>query len=162
MYCENCGKESSVNPCTDCASNEQVTNQQTSTYVHQSNQSEYYQQSQQVPPQNNQFTQQGQFQQNYQQPPYNQYQQAGFANPQVSSFDNPISVKHWVLNLLLLMIPIANIVFLIIWAVGAGNTSEIKRNYARATLIMMAIAFGVVLIINLFIFALVISTIPYF
>lgn len=161
MYCENCGKESSVNPCTECASKGQETNQQTSTYDNQSDPSAHYQ-SQQIPPQNNQFTQPGQYQQNYQQPPYNQYQQAGFANPQVSSFDNPISVKHWVLNLQLLAIPIANIVFLIIWAVGSGNTSETKRNYARATLIMMAIAFGVVLIINLFIFALIISTIPYF
>lgn len=58
------------------------------------------------------------------------------AEQQVSSFDNPISLKHWLLNTLVLCIPFAGWIFIIIWALGVGNISESKKNYARANLIV--------------------------
>lgn len=68
--------------------------------------------------------------------------QYGSINKQVepSSFDNPISTKHWLLVLLVQLIPIANFIFLIIWAVGNGKTSEAKQGYARASLIFKAVS----------------------
>jgi len=55
-----------------------------------------------------------------------------------------ISTGGWLLNLLLLIIPIVGLVVYIIWAFGNGNLN--RRNYARATLIFMiaAILLGVI------------------
>ena len=83
MNCENCGRESKVNPCVDCYPN--------------------------------------------------------FTPKTESSFDNPISLKHWLLNMLVLSLPLINIVMLIIWAIGGGATSESKKNYARAQIIISAV-----------------------
>lgn len=78
-----------------------------------------------------------------------------------SSLSNPISVKHWVLNLLILSIPFAGFIMLIVWALGAGETSKSKQNYAIANIIMMVVATLVVMIsyalFFLFFFAMVTS-----
>lgn len=48
-----------------------------------------------------------------------------------------MSVKAWLGTLLLLCIPIVNLILLVVWGFGSGN--ENRRNYARATLIVMGI-----------------------
>ncbi|MBB3112209.1 putative membrane protein YdbT with pleckstrin-like domain [Paenibacillus phyllosphaerae] len=59
-----------------------------------------------------------------------------------------ISVKHWMLTILLMAIPIVNIVMLFVWAFG-GGTNPTKANYAKATLIfaLIGIVFYVVVIV---------------
>jgi hypothetical protein len=90
------------------------------------------------------------------------------ANPQTVNYTMPppqpiysdmplepaMSVKDWVITMLLMMIPIANIVFLIVWAVGDG-CGLTKRNWARAQLILTAISTGFVIILYIFIFVII-------
>lgn len=52
---------------------------------------------------------------------------------------NVISVKEWVINLIIMCIPIVNIIFLFIWAFGQNDINETKQNWAKASLIIMAI-----------------------
>lgn len=56
-----------------------------------------------------------------------------------------MTVKAWLITYLLLCIPVANIILLFVWAFGGGN--ENRRNFARASLIAMAV--GVILYIVL-------------
>jgi len=59
-----------------------------------------------------------------------------------------ISTFGWLVNLILLIIPIVGLVVYIIWAFGKGNLN--RRNFARATLIfliasiILSIVFGAV------------------
>jgi len=74
-------------------------------------------------------------QQQYQQPPY----------PQQGPVQWPhMTLGNWVVTMLLLLIPIANIVLMFIWAFGS-NTNPSKKTYFQATLIFAAI--GLVLTI---------------
>jgi len=79
-------------------------------------------------------------QQQYQQPPYPQPQY-----PQHEPVQWPhMTLGNWVVTMLLLLIPIANIVLMFIWAFGS-NTNPSKKTYFQATLIFAAI--GLVLTI---------------
>lgn len=55
-----------------------------------------------------------------------------------------IRVGEWVLTILLLAIPIVNLVLLFVWGFGGGANPS-KANFAKASLIWMAI--GIVLTI---------------
>ncbi|MUT68426.1 hypothetical protein [Paenibacillus sp. NEAU-GSW1] len=59
-----------------------------------------------------------------------------------------ISVKDWLITILLLAIPIVNIIMLFVWAFG-GNTNPSKANYAKAALIWALI--GIVIYVVLFV-----------
>jgi len=50
--------------------------------------------------------------------------------------DPTMSLGDWLITFLIMMIPIANLVMLIIWAFG-GNTQPTKANWAKAALILM-------------------------
>lgn len=65
-----------------------------------------------------------------------------------------MSVGEWLITMLILVIPIVNIVMLFIW--GFGN-SDPRRNYARASLIWMAIWIVLMFIFYGAIFALIFS-----
>ncbi len=56
---------------------------------------------------------------------------------------NEMTVGDWLITMLILIIPIVNIVMLFIW--GFGNPDP-RRNYARASLIWMAISIVLMLI----------------
>ena len=60
--------------------------------------------------------------------------------------NRPMSVADWVGSLLLLLIPIANIVLLFVWAFG-GNAPMSKRNWAKAHLLILAVVFGLYIVI---------------
>lgn len=62
---------------------------------------------------------------------------------------SPMSLKAWVVTLLIQIIPLVGFIFLIVWAVD-NNTNVNKQNWARAMLIMYA--FGVGITIFFFIF----------
>ncbi len=54
--------------------------------------------------------------------------------------DEPMSLGDWIVTLLLMCIPIANIVLLFVWGFSS-NVNTNKKNYSRAMLIFMAIGF---------------------
>jgi hypothetical protein len=57
----------------------------------------------------------------------------------MSTEQNPISVGEWLITYLLLSIPLVNIVMLFVWAFGS-STHPSKANWAKASLIWVAIA----------------------
>ncbi len=52
--------------------------------------------------------------------------------------DEIVSIKEWVITMLIMSIPIVNIVMIFVWAFG-GTAKESKANYFKASLIMAAI-----------------------
>lgn len=59
-----------------------------------------------------------------------------------SQLEVPMTIGDWIVTMILVAIPCVGLIMLLIWAFGS-NTPESKKNYARATLILMVI--GVVL-----------------
>lgn len=57
-----------------------------------------------------------------------------------------MSVKEWIISLVLMIIPFVNIVMLFIWAFGS-STNKNKSNWAKASLILMAIGLVLYIII---------------
>lgn len=55
-----------------------------------------------------------------------------------------MSVKDWLITLILLIIPLVNIILLFVWAFSEGNI--IRKNFAKAQLIMVAIAIALYVI----------------
>jgi hypothetical protein len=53
-----------------------------------------------------------------------------------------ITVGDWMITLLIMAIPIVNLVMLFVWGFGSG-THPSKANWAKASLIWMAIIFAI-------------------
>ena len=73
-------------------------------------------------------------------------------NNNAENVDKPLSIKDYLIVFLIMMIPIANIIMLLIWAFDKkANTN--RRNFARAGLIYMIIWYvlGILLAIVIFI-----------
>ena len=68
---------------------------------------------------------------------------------------NEMTVGDWLITMLILIIPIVNIVMLFIW--GFGNPDP-RRNYARSSLIWMAICIVLMLIFYGVVFAFIFSS----
>jgi branched-subunit amino acid transport protein AzlD len=70
----------------------------------------------------------------------------------MESFENPnqkpMSVKDWLVTLLIMAIPIVGLVMLFIYAFG-NNENVNKQNWAKAQLIMMAIIIALIFIVFL-------------
>jgi hypothetical protein len=58
----------------------------------------------------------------------------------------PVTIGNWLLTYLLMCIPVVNLILLFVWAFG-GTTPESKANWAKASLIWMAIGVVFVLMI---------------
>lgn len=71
-----------------------------------------------------------------------------------SKTSTEMSVGDWLITMLIMIIPIANLVMLFIW--GFGNPDP-RRNYARATLIWMAISIVLTILLYAIIFFFVFS-----
>jgi hypothetical protein len=55
-----------------------------------------------------------------------------------ASYSAPMSVKDWLITLIITAIPVVGIIMLFVWAFGSG-THPSKQNWAKAGLIMAAI-----------------------
>lgn len=55
-----------------------------------------------------------------------------------SATSEVVSVKEWIITILILMIPLVNIVMPFVWAFSS-NTNPSKANYFKAFLIMMVV-----------------------
>ena len=62
----------------------------------------------------------------------NQVQNGGFNS-------QPMTLKDWIFTYLLLLIPIANVVLMFVWAFGK-DVNQSKKTYFQALLIMSAVA----------------------
>ena len=80
-------------------------------------------------------------------------QEQGYDHLEKSS--DSMTVGDWLITMLILIIPIVNIVMLFIW--GFGNPDP-RRNYARASLIWMAIGIVLMLIFYGVFFAFIFSS----
>ncbi|NEW06983.1 hypothetical protein GK047_13310 [Paenibacillus sp. SYP-B3998] len=74
--------------------------------------------------------------------------QQSHANYSSQPSNSVISLKEWMITILLMAIPIVNLIMLFVWAFG-GGTNASKSNYAKATLIWMGI--GIVLYVIIFV-----------
>ncbi|WP_010495241.1 hypothetical protein [Paenibacillus elgii] len=52
-----------------------------------------------------------------------------------------LTVKDWLITMLIMIIPLVNLIMLFVWAFGGGENPS-KANYAKATLIWMVIGFA--------------------
>ena len=72
----------------------------------------------------------------------NQYPTPPPAQPATVFVENgapePMSVKNWVITLILTAIPLVGFIMLFVWAFG-DNTNKTRSNWAKAALILMAI-----------------------
>ncbi len=61
-------------------------------------------------------------------------------------FEEPMSVKDWVITVIISGIPVAGIIMLCIWAFGS-DAPRTKSNYAKAMLIIQAVSvvFGIII-----------------
>lgn len=53
-----------------------------------------------------------------------------------------VSVKDWLIVMLLMSIPLVNLIMPFVWAFGGGNIPESKKNWAKAMLIWALIIIG--------------------
>lgn len=67
----------------------------------------------------------------------------GLQNNATSKTVSEMSVGEWLISMLIMIIPIVNIVMLFIWGFGSPDP---RRNYARASLIWMAICIGLAIL----------------
>lgn len=79
-----------------------------------------------------------------------------FPNP-IEQANPVISVKEWMLTILLLAIPVVNIIMLFVWAFSSG-TNQTKANYAKASLLWLAIGIVLYIIFGVIIFGATISS----
>ncbi len=59
-----------------------------------------------------------------------------------TQLEEPVSVKEWIITYLLMMIPVANIILMFIYAFSKDEKKS-KSNYFKAQLIMTAIMTGI-------------------
>ncbi|GEC92602.1 hypothetical protein [Brevibacillus brevis] len=65
----------------------------------------------------------------------------------IAENEKVMTMKDWILVSLFMMIPIANIVLLFMWAFGSdGNLN--RKNWSKATLLLMAILLGLYFVIG--------------
>lgn len=65
--------------------------------------------------------------------------------------DSTMSVKDWVITLIITAIPVVGFIMLFVWAFGS-NAPEVKANWAKAALIMMVIGIALYFILFVLIF----------
>ena len=58
---------------------------------------------------------------------------------------NPMSVKDWLITLLIMAIPVVGLIMLFVYAFG-NNGNVNRQNWAKAQLIVMAIVLGFVIL----------------
>ena len=85
---------------------------------------------------------------------YETEQREGLQNNAISKTVSEMSVGEWLISMLIMIIPIVNIVMLFIWGFGSPDP---RRNYARASLIWMAICIGLAVLFYGVMFALFFS-----
>lgn len=69
-----------------------------------------------------------------------------FEDQEFNHNQKPMSVKDWVITLLILAIPLVGFIMLFVYAFGS-NENQNRQNWAKAQLIVMAIFLGIALLV---------------
>ncbi|SHJ21633.1 hypothetical protein [Hespellia stercorisuis] len=79
-----------------------------------------------------------------------QYNNGQYSNSSQNPTDDnsPMSMGDWIVTLLLMMIPCANIVLMFVWAFGHGNVN--RKNWCRASLAIMGVLLGIYILVAIF------------
>ena len=95
---------------------------------------------------------------NYQNTQYSANQSSAYQPQQYQNESQwpHMTMGNWLVTCLLMLIPIANIVLMFMWAFGS-NVNPSKKSFFRASLIMAAIGIGLSIILGGAITALVLS-----
>ena len=59
-----------------------------------------------------------------------------------------VSVKEWLITMLIMSIPIVNFVMTFVWAFGS-NTKPSKANFFKASILMAVITIAVIIVLSL-------------
>ena len=73
-------------------------------------------------------------------------------SPESSSPDalhKPLSVGDWIVVFLLLGIPVVGLILIIYWAFGE-NVNINKKNFSKATLLLIVLTFALIIIFTIF------------
>ena len=62
--------------------------------------------------------------------------------------EKPVSVGNWMLTIIIFSIPVVGFIMMIVWALG-GTSSVSKRNYFRASLLLLFIGLVAVILLIL-------------
>lgn len=89
--------------------------------------------------------------QNYYENPQNRPD--GYYPPPQRDWEPPMSVKDWVITIVITMIPCVGFIMLFAWAFSSGVGNETRSTYAKARLIMMAIGIVIGIILYFGVFA---------
>lgn len=73
-------------------------------------------------------------------------------------YDDEMTLGQWIGTLILVSIPCVNLVMLIIWAAGSGNST--RKKFAQAYLIVMAIVFVITFVAGLLFGASLMAMLP--
>ena len=87
----------------------------------------------------------------------NNYETNTNINLSYDEYSQPMQLKDWLITFLLMLIPIANIVLMFIWAFGS-NVNKSKKTYFQATLIMAGVLFLLWIVFGSIIFAAIIGS----
>lgn len=68
-----------------------------------------------------------------------------------------LSTKDWLITLIIASIPVVNIIMFFVWAFGDGSHPT-KANWAKATLLLIAIMIGLYILLFVVIFGMIIGT----
>lgn len=79
---------------------------------------------------------------------YQPYQQPNPINNSGLELEEPVKVSEWVLTLVLMMIPCANIILMFVFAFSKSEKKS-KSNFFKAYLIFYAIALGLIILCGL-------------
>lgn len=63
------------------------------------------------------------------------------------SKEDVVSVKDWLLVMLLMCIPFVNLIMPFVWAFGGGDIPESKKNWAKAMLLWAVIMIGLYIVL---------------
>ena len=125
-------------------------------YNNQNNQEDSYQQSQQQSPYGQpQPTVREQLQSSYQRPSIQEQLQYQYG-PSQDELEEPITMGEWMISLLIMLIPCANIIMAFVWAFS-DKEKKTKSNFFKAYLIYLGISI-LLSIVMLVIFGAFIST----
>ena len=151
--CKNCGTENSdgVKFCISCGTPFQTVEQPVETPAEQPANDRPYQEPvyDQAPNQNNQNYQYGQYNQGWQAPPQAQpYPQYAPPVQEPEKEKGAVSVGKFIGIFLLMCIPLVGLIFMIVWACG-GTKNRTIVNFARAYLILCAIALVIAIVLSI-------------
>lgn len=83
---------------------------------------------------------------------HDMYQNPNQVNSNQNPYEEPMKIKDWLVTFLLLLIPIANIVLVFVWAFGS-NVNKSKKTFFQAQLIFSGIILAFYLLIIILLIA---------